>query len=270
LIRIKTAVVSIVLEVDPPTDNGYRRFQHLAAPVPIMTKGSDPGSTIAGASPLSGTPLLGEHERQTLLSIATPVEFRKGAIVYRAGDTAEAIFILASGVVKSYRAVHGGKEAIAGFRFINDIIGLSEDDKYSNTVRTITRVTLFKISTGDFEKLLIENPNMSYIFMRYFMSNLAEASKQINLLHHLNPLNRVCFLLEILQKKQSRANLGTEIYLPMSRRDISFYLGISAEVLSRTIKYLIDQKIISFRNRQHATILDRTRFNSILAEIRPD
>src|SRR5829696_2036278 len=83
----------------------------------------------------SKRPLLTERQRQQLASVSTRVQLKPGAVIYRDGDPATAIFINGSGVVCALKEMPSGKRRIAGFRFPGDIFGLAERGVYLNTTR---------------------------------------------------------------------------------------------------------------------------------------
>ena len=82
--------------------------------------------------------LLSDAQREQLVRSATVREFPARTVVYRAGARADSVFIIGSGVVKSYRDLASGRRRIALFLFARDLFGLAEAGHYVNTVQTIT------------------------------------------------------------------------------------------------------------------------------------
>jgi cyclic nucleotide-binding protein len=64
--------------------------------------------------------------------------FQKGAVIYREGDSANAIFNIVKGVVTPRRKAPDGSEHIAAFLFPDDLFGLAEEGRYTNSMRALT------------------------------------------------------------------------------------------------------------------------------------
>jgi CRP/FNR family transcriptional regulator len=108
------------------------------------------GPTIRASDPwtLSGgrhRQLLSEEERAHFSAIASIVRFKKGAEIYREGQSANAVFNIISGVVKAFRTTSDGSEHITEFLFPDDLFELPEEGKYVNSTLAITAVTAFQI-----------------------------------------------------------------------------------------------------------------------------
>ena len=87
------------------------------------------------------TQLLSDEERAQLALIASVVRFKKNALIYLKGHQAEAVFVIISGVVKAFTSAANGNERIAAFLFADDLFGLAEEGKYTNSAKAVTAVT---------------------------------------------------------------------------------------------------------------------------------
>jgi CRP-like cAMP-binding protein len=85
--------------------------------------------------------LLSNQQRADLSTIGSIVRFKKGQQIYRAGDPIDAIYNVISGVVKSVSAALDGSERINAFLFAEDLFGLTEAGRYTNSAEVITAVT---------------------------------------------------------------------------------------------------------------------------------
>jgi CRP-like cAMP-binding protein len=85
--------------------------------------------------------LLSNQQRADLSTIGSIVRFKKGQQIYRAGDPIDAIYNVISGVVKSVSAALDGSERINAFLFAQDLFGLTESGRYTNSAEVITAVT---------------------------------------------------------------------------------------------------------------------------------
>jgi CRP-like cAMP-binding protein len=71
------------------------------------------------------TQLLSERERNLIAQISVTVRFGRGDTIYRAGDQAEFIYNIASGVAKTYRPLPDGARTLIKFFFPDDLLGLA-------------------------------------------------------------------------------------------------------------------------------------------------
>jgi CRP-like cAMP-binding protein len=83
--------------------------------------------------------LLSERQQLRLSNIATRIRLPARKMVYREGACADCIFIVASGVLKSYRDLPSGKRRIMAFLFAEDAFGLAEGGYYMNSVQATPR-----------------------------------------------------------------------------------------------------------------------------------
>ncbi len=215
----------------------------------------------------AGYPLNAE-ERALLAVIATVVRFRKGETIYEAGDHADAVFNIITGVVKSYRDLPDEKQHIVGFLFPDDLVGLAESGKYVNSAEAVTAVTLYRIPTRVLEPRLRRNPNLDFQVIAKLCHELREAQRHAFLLSKQRAVARMGLFIQMLETYQDgQEQVTQEVYLPMTRSDIGAYVGISPEAVSRSFRDLVSRGAITFRDRRHLKIIDRAQLEAVIAEI---
>jgi CRP/FNR family nitrogen fixation transcriptional regulator len=90
--------------------------------------------------------------------------------------------------------------------------------------------------------------------------NLQHVRNQLLLLGRQTALERVAYFLFEMDR---RLKNPTVIILPMRRRDIADYLGLSLETVSRSLSELRDQGIISLQSQQEVVVKDRTKLAQV-------
>ena len=118
--------------------------------------------------------LLTDEERARLAVIASIVRFKKRAVIYREGDRADAIFNIISGVAAAYKKAPDGSEHITAFLLPDDLLGLSEEGKYTNSSKAI--VCRCPLYGADFRKMLRWNFTSFASFARNFVKRSAMVS----------------------------------------------------------------------------------------------
>jgi CRP-like cAMP-binding protein len=216
----------------------------------------------------SGRPLTTE-EQALLAVISTVVRFRKGETIYEAGDRANAVFNIITGVVKSYRTLPDGRQHIVGFLFADDLIGLAENGTYLNSAGAVTDVTLYRIPTAPLEARLRNHPDLDFQVISKLCHELREAQRHAFLLSKQHAIAKIGLFLQMLETHQAaRGESMGEVYLQMTRRDISAFVGISPEAVTRSLRDLASRGAITFRDRRHVQIVNRARLEEAISEVR--
>jgi CRP/FNR family transcriptional regulator len=216
----------------------------------------------------SGRPLTAE-EQALIAVISTVVRFGRGERIYAAGDRANAIFNIITGVVKSYRTLPDGRQHIVGFLFADDLIGLAENGTYVNSAEAVTAATLYRIPTAPLEARLRNYPDLDFQVISKLCHELREAQRHAFLLSKQHAIAKVGLFLQMLETHQAaRGESMGEVYLQMTRQDIGAYVGISPEAVTRSLRNLVSRGAITFRDRRHVQIIDRARLEAAISDIR--
>jgi CRP-like cAMP-binding protein len=220
----------------------------------------------AGAN--SGRPLTAD-EQALLAVISTVVRFRKGERIYAEGDRAAAVFNIISGVVKSYRMLPDGGQHIIGFLFADDLVGLAENGTYVNSAAAVTATSLYRVPTVPLEARLRKHPDLDLQVISKLCHELREAQRHAFLLSKQHAIAKVGLFLQMLETHQAaRGERVGEVYLQMTRRDIGAYVGISPEAVTRSLRDLVNRGAIALRDRRHVQIIDRSRLEAAISEVR--
>ena len=230
------------------------------------------GPAIRAIDPwVPGSPVRGERHqllsgaaRAQLAKISSIVRFKKGETIYKQGAPAEASFNIISGVVTAYRSLSHGREHITAFLYPGDVFGLSEEGAYANATRATTAVTAYKMPLAAMRRLFSSNADLDVDIIVKLCDELRQAQHHALLLAQKRAVAKVAMLLDLHEHLQ-RANgqAVAEIHLPMDRSAIADYLGLSLSAVSRAFRTLVTKKVIAFRDRRHAKILDRKAFERL-------
>ena len=210
--------------------------------------------------------LLSEEERARLSAIASIVRFKKGTEIYRRGRSAAAVFNIINGVVKAYRTAPDGSEHIIEFLFPDDLFGLPEEGRYTNSTKALTAVTAFQIPVPALRTRLSRDAVLEFHVICKLCQELRQAQQHSFILSHRRALSKVAMFLQFLEQLQAaKGERTTDIYLPMNRSDIGEYVGMSLEAVSRAFRSLTARGIIKSRDRRHLKITDRTALAAMSA-----
>jgi CRP-like cAMP-binding protein len=211
--------------------------------------------------------LLDKEDGAKLAVIATIGHYKKSELIYQKGASADYVFNIISGVVKSYRSQPNRRQQVLAFLFPHDVVGLAEDGKYVNSAVAVTQVTLYKIPTTLLETRLRRNSRLDFQVICKLCHDLREAQQHAFLLNKRRAVAKLGLFLQMLEAHQSGEAYPTdEIRVPMARTDIGAYVNISPEAVTRSLQELARRGVIRVRNRRYIKIIDRARLEDIVSE----
>jgi CRP/FNR family nitrogen fixation transcriptional regulator len=187
-------------------------------------------------------------------------KYSRGAQVFWEGKAAEYIYQIRDGAVRTYKLLSDGRRQIGSFYLPGDIFGVETEDLHRFTAEAIIDTTVWIARRHRlFENIDERELSDTKTIFELLHNGLEHALNHMLLLGRQTALGRVaCFLREM----DRRLKEPIVIILPMTRRDIADYLGLSLETVSRSLSVLRDQGIISF-HQQEVVLKDRKK----LAEV---
>ena len=195
---------------------------------------------------------------------ATETSYVGGQEIHGQGEWADQIYEVVRGAVRSYKVLSDGRRQICAFHLPNDIFGWENGPAHRFTAEAIVDTTVRVVRRQILEYVATTDVQVTHNLLSMATKNLEHAENQMMLLGQRNSLERVAaFLLEMDQRLSGADVLA----LPMSRRDIADYLGLSVETVSRELSQLRSLGILKFaENSQRRIVLkDRQKlqgFNS--------
>jgi len=212
--------------------------------------------------------LLTDFQREELARIGKRRQLPARAVVYRAGQRADSVFVIAEGVLKSYRRLPSGKRIMSAFLFRHDIFGLAERGEYLNTVQAITPVTVHQLPLGDLIPLIKRDAELQFKFLAKVTQGLRESQRQSILVGRRDAVGRLAMFL-MMMRCQHRLAVGSDrdVPLPMSRTDIADFLRLSREAVSRAATRLQRRGFVTFESRHLARIVDAPSLAKLAAAV---
>jgi CRP-like cAMP-binding protein len=203
--------------------------------------------------------LLTERQRLHLISIASRIRLSARASVYAEATPAIWIYIVESGLVKTFRHLPSGRRCVTAFLFSHDLFGLAQNGVYVNSARTVTPAVLYRIRVDTLTESLRRDGDLQLKFLYKVTHELREAQRRAVLLARRDAAGRLAMFLNDLRKRTPHGE-ADRIEVPMSRGDIADHIGLTAEAVSRAIRKLRQEQILTFEGSRTARVLDRRRF----------
>jgi CRP/FNR family nitrogen fixation transcriptional regulator len=208
------------------------------------------------ATPAVRPRFLGEHGGQTRAVLLTDFRYGRGTEIFGEAEPAEYVYQVVEGAVRSYKLLSDGRRQIGAFHLVGDIFGLENGAVHRFTAEAIVDTTVRLAKRISLEHVAEANALVARELLTMTTSNLQHAENHMLLLGRKTSLERVAaFLLEM----DGRLNATGVMALPMSRRDIADYLGLTLETVSRALSCLHEKGFLDFLGQTQRQIVLRNR-----------
>jgi CRP/FNR family transcriptional regulator len=225
------------------------------------------------ACPTRAVCLASDVEGSALEALADCVRpggtLHKGDFLYRAGDDADRCYVVRSGVFKTFTVTAAGDEYVVGFHYPGTLIGLTGQASGCHTDSAVA------LETGTACRIRLEDmPALWEIGSGGSLMRLLGESEEIAANDHINLGQaradaRVAGFLLQLSRRHGRLGRDRQVlHTPMSRTDLSNYLGMTLECLSRVLSRFGKAGLISTRRGE--IVLERPAELATLAFHLPD
>lgn len=192
--------------------------------------------------------LLAEHGEE--------ITAEAGDYVMIEGDTSEYIFIPTSGVLLIERATSSHFRHVYAFIFPGNMFGIASEADYPYSVKSLVATSLIRIRRRSLDQLMRENAAVARLFYEISTRIISFLINNLYMLGQKNAAQRVCYFLLDFRRM---GNFANELFIPMTRKDIACYLGISEETVSRSFTRLKQLQLIESKNQYFIQLLDVPR-----------
>jgi CRP/FNR family transcriptional regulator, nitrogen fixation regulation protein len=211
------------------------------------------------AHPGSRPKILGQlGELSRARAILSEFKYTRGAEIYGESEPADYIYQVVDGAVRSYKLLSDGRRQIGAFHLAGDIFGLENSTLHRFTAEAIVETTVRLIRRASLEHVAETDVVVALDLLNMTTRNLRHAEEHMLLLGRKTSLERVAAFLLEMDRRLTAAGI---IALPMSRRDIADYLGLTLETVSRALSCLHAKGILGFlgQTQREIVLLDRVR-----------
>jgi CRP/FNR family nitrogen fixation transcriptional regulator len=186
--------------------------------------------------------------------------YKKENEIYGENTPAEYVYQVKTGAVRTYKLLSDGRRQIGAFHLPGDVFGLENGSSHRLSAEAIENTTVRLIRRQSLETVAGSDSKVLANLLSMTTTNLKHAEDHILLLGRKSSLERVAAFLLEMDRRLTTVGI---ISLPMSRRDIADYLGLTLETVSRAVSELYRVSVIDFRTNDHRRrqilILDRQR-----------
>ena len=197
----------------------------------------------------------------------TPKIYQKKDLVFMEGDTANSLYFIESGAIKTYKTTERGKEFVTGLYGSGDFIGqlslLTDHRTYIESASVLEDAALYEIPQLDFLTLIHGNKAVSNKFVNLISNDLVEVQEKLVSMAYATVRQRVAKALLDLHKKRiltSEENEGISI----AREDFAGLVGTATETSIRMLTELKDEGLITIGSGRKIKIKDKKALENIV------
>jgi len=184
--------------------------------------------------------------------------YKKGTEIYGEKEPADYVYQVKAGAVRSYKLLSDGRRQIGAFHLAGDIFGLENGGEHRFTAEAIVDTMVRLIKRRSLEMVAESDAMVARNLLSMTTTNLQHAEDHMLLLGRKTSLERVAAFLIEMDKRLTAAGI---MALPMSRRDIADYLGLTLETVSRALSRLHQLGTLEFigTNQRQIVLRDRAQ-----------
>ena len=178
---------------------------------------------------------------------------KRGDYLYRAGAELRSLYAIRTGFMKSCVLYEDGREQVAGFHMMGDLMGLDaiSSDRHMCDAVALEDSEVCEIPFAVLERLSREIPSLLSHFNRIMSREIVRDYGVMLLLGSMRAEERLAaFLLNLSQRFAARGYSPLEFHLRMTREEIGSYLGLKLETISRVLSHFQDEELIVVRNKR--------------------
>lgn len=190
---------------------------------------------------------LTNEEMLEIAAIAKDQIFKKGELVYMAGEQGGTLYVLHTGRVKIFRLNANGKEQVIRVIEPGEFMGelsLFSSLPMTDNAEALETSTMCLIKGSKLKELMKKYPSIAFKVMEELSRRLEKAEALIETLN-LNTVEQ-----RLAQALLTMSGGEQEVELKMTKGDFASQLGMSQETLSRKLAAFQERGFIAMKGRK--------------------
>lgn len=194
--------------------------------------------------------------------VATEFTYRKDEEIYGEDEPAEYVYQVIRGAVRTYKLLSDGRRQIGAFHLPGDVFGLESSNAHRLAAEAILDTTLRLVKRKSLEQSAQNDVRVARDLWSITSGELQHAENHMLLLGRKTAMERVATFLLEMDRRLARTGM---IALPMCRRDIGDYLGLTLETVSRALSELQQQGVLGLSGARQIMLRNRERLADLEA-----
>jgi CRP/FNR family transcriptional regulator, nitrogen fixation regulation protein len=192
--------------------------------------------------------------------IATEFSYNKDEEIYGEGEPSEYVYQVIRGAVRTYKLLNDGRRQIGAFHLPGDVFGLESGPVHRLTAEAIADTTVRLVKRRSLEQAASITVQVAQSLWAMTAGELRHAEDHMLLLGRKNAMERVASFLLEMDRRLAKTGM---MALPMCRKDIGDYLGLTLETVSRAFSQLHNEGVLGFSGARQIVLRNRQRLRTM-------
>ncbi len=203
-------------------------------------------------------PIFAGLDHQQISEIASRVRPRiapRNEQLYGAGEINPYLRIIHTGAVKVYRITESGHEQVIRILGAGDFLGekaLMSPSVSDHFAVTLTESEICSLDHQDIREYLLRYPSVALTMLETLSARLESTEDQVSAMVGEDAASRIASYLLGLADENQRSSIA----LPITKKDVASYLGVTPETLSRKLAGFEDNGWIHQQGQRRIDLLD--------------
>ncbi len=190
-----------------------------------------------------------DHLKNYFIDTLEENSYNPGEIIYHEGANSNFVYLVYSGVVKTYKSDTQGKELITALHKEDDFFGIASfthNIPYQETASAIENTKILRLAKNELKNILLNNHEVTLQLIDHLSDSVAEIKENLIEMAYSSVRKKTANTILQFTKKIS-ARQGDSIHI--SRSDLASIAGIATETFIRTISDFKKEGIIDLEGR---------------------
>ena len=188
--------------------------------------------------------------------------FQPNEIIFNEGDNSNYVYLINTGVVKTYKIDEQGKELITSINKENDFFGFTSftnNINYKEYAAAIENVTAFRLTKNELQSILEKNHLLTLELIDYLSDNVTEIKEHLLEMAYSSVRKKTASTILQFSNKIKKSSTDNP---KISRSDLASIAGIATETFIRTLSDFKKEGIIEIEGR-NIKIINIDKLNKI-------
>jgi CRP/FNR family nitrogen fixation transcriptional regulator len=191
---------------------------------------------------------------------AKEVSFDRDEEIYGESEPAEYLYCVRRGAVRTFKLLRDGRRQIDAFHLPGEYFGGAASETHILTAEAVVETKVAIVKRRALENAAMHEAQTACALWKMAADELRNAQEHMLLLGRKSAMERVvAFLLDM----DRRLSVAGVLALPMCRRDIGDYLGLTLETVSRSLSALAEKGALSFSGSRQIVLKNRARLQAM-------
>lgn len=177
---------------------------------------------------------------------------RQGEFLFKTGNKSESIYIVKVGAIKTVKVCPQGTETVLAYHFPGDIVGAASINKGHHHLNA-QALSDTRVCELPWDQLTQNTPyglELSLRISELISDEVNHGYERIIVMSKKQPISKVAYFLVSYSKRMKNLGLSTtEFNFPVSISELSTYLGLARETVSRQLSSLKEKNIVDIRGK---------------------